>query len=260
MKAPALAKLAAEHFDIQLTVANARKLIDRHGSDQAEVLVEGAGALVVLASALGRDLDFVSAMVRMLHSYFDYDAARDRLLDEVRRRKSSVFHREWERLEREFFHNDAWARHAVFVSRIMDKSLGWQAATILVAAGDAGLDADRLKFKLHEIVGVEIHRRYPVRREADWQVVDPDSRHHQLLTKAMRDERQAQQLALAKKPELAQRIDALSRPRLNNDIRRVLAGVRRQLRGRVAEGWIPDPERYEREVIDVAAAAARQAA
>lgn len=263
MNAAALSALALE-LDVALDETAAQRLIRRRGVDDAEQLVRGGAALVDLASALGQDLDLPRAMLRLVDAGLIYELAADRILEPVRRRKQRVFVSEYNRLETAFFGDEAKARHAVFIGHVTGKPLGYEASMLLRAADDAGLqapDAAAYRAKIVRAVGGEIERRYPVRREADWQVIDPDSSHPDKVKAAMVEEQRARDLALAKRPELAQRIDALaSSSRMRREVRAVLDKIRKRLAGLANQGaWYADPERYAREVIQPAADAARRA-
>lgn len=258
----ALLELAADR-GITLDEEAARFLVQSRGQTQAEALVASAGALIDLASAIGQDLDQAAAFRRMDGAGGDYDVAVAGILEPFRRRREQAFGGEWSRLERKLYAGDAKARHAVFVGHLSGGSLGWQTSMLLQAAEDAGLvkpDARKLRERLTLIVGAEIDRRFPVRREAAWQVVGEDHQAHAELVRAeIRREQQARDLVLGRRPELAQRIDALRSPRLVKDVDRILAGIRHRLAHRANEGWVADPVRYEREVIQAAAQATRMA-
>lgn len=263
MTAAKLSALATE-LDVELDETAAQRLIRLRGAQQAEQLVRGGAALVSLASAIGKDLELPRAMLRLLDAGMVYELAADRMLAPVRRRKQHKFATEYSRLEAAFFGDEAKARHAVFVGHLIGKPLGYEASMLLRAAEDAGLeapDAAAYRAKISRAVGGEIERRYPVRREADWQVIDPDSAHPPRVKKAMVEEQRARDLALAKRPELAQRIDALaSSSRMRREVRAVLEKIRKRLADLANDGaWVADPELYEREVIQPAAEAARRA-
>lgn len=257
-----LVALATER-GIELDDAAASYLLATRGAAAAEDLVAGAGALIDLAGALGQELDQAAAFRRMDAVGGDYDRAAASILEPFLRRRQHAFDRGWHDAERRYYGEDAKARHAVFVGHLAGGSLGWQASMLLRAAGDAGLTAPgetELRAQLVRIVGDEIERRYPVRQEAPWVVISEDNATHVDLVRAeIRREQQARDLVLGRRPELAQRIDALRSARLVRDINRVLDGVRKRLAARAEHGWIADPERYEREVIQAAAEAARQA-
>lgn len=141
--------------------------------------------------------------------------------------------------------------------------LGYQASMLLVAAEDAGLDADGYRAKLVNWTGAAINRLYPVHDEPDVRVIDPEappSRHPGLLAAARDQERQARELAAGRIPDLAVRIDRLRDRRLKSDVRRLLNQIRKELAKRRDEGWMADPVAYEEKVILPAAEAARRAA
>ncbi len=187
----------------------------------------------------------------------EYEAAARDIIEPFRRRRQAAFGGAWSRLERQLYAGDAKARHAVFVGHLAGGSLGWQTSMLLQAAEDAGLvkpDVAMLRKRLHSIVGAEIERRYPVRREAEWQVVTEETAAHvQLVKDEMRKEQEARDLVLGRRPELAQRIDALRSKGMVRDVEAVLRGIRQRLAKRADEGWVADPERYEREVVQAAA-------
>lgn len=258
----ALLELAADR-GIVLDPAAADFLIKSRGSTQAQDFVAGAASLIDLASALGEDLAQPAAFRHMDAVGGEYELAALHIIEPVRRRRDRVFSSEWTKLERTFYGDDAKARHAVFVGHLAGGSLGWQTSMLLQAAGDAGLQCpgeQELRARLTCMVGNEIERRYPVRRESEWQVLGEDNAAHTALMAAeIRREQQARDLVLGRRPELAQRIDALSSKRLVKDVNGVLRGIRQRLAKRAEEGWLADPERYEREVIEGAADAARRA-
>lgn len=258
----ALLELAADR-GVVLDEEAASFLTASRGRLGAEALIAGAGALIDLASALGQDLEQAAAFRLMDAAAGQYELAAERVIAPVRDRRSRAFGAAWSRLEREYYAGDAKARHAVFVGHLAGGSLGWQASMLLQAAGDAGLQAPgepEMRARLVRIVGAEIERRYPVRRESEWQVLGEDNEAHATLMRAeIRREQQARDLVLGRRPELAQRIDALRSKRLTSDVSRVLGQIRRRLAKRAEQGWIADPERYDREVIAEAAHASRQA-
>lgn len=263
MTAAALSAFARD-LEVELDETAAQRLIRRRGTDEAEQLVRGGAALVHLAGALGQDLDLPRAILRLVDASLIYELAADRILEPVRRRKQRVFVSEYNRLEAAFFGDEAKARHAVFIGHLIGKPLGYEASMLLRAAADAGLqapDAAAYRAKIARAVGGEIERRYPVRREANWQVIDPDSSHPEKVRAAMAQEQRARDLALAKRPELAQRIDALSSSsRMRREVACTLQKIRKRLAGLANQGaWYADPERYAREVIQPAADAARRA-
>ncbi len=257
-----LAELATAR-GIHLDDQAADFLIKARGERAASNFVEGAATLIDLASALGQDLDQAAAFRRMDAAAGEYELAAQRILDPFRQRRQHVFGCEWTRAERELYANDAKARHAVFVGHLAGGSLGWQTSMLLQAAGDAGLvqpGVTEYRMSLMRAVGAEIERRYPVRREAEWQVVGEDTLAHAEIVRAeIRREQQARNLVLGRRPELAQRIDALRSGRLISDVERILRAIRKRLAQRAEEGWMADPERYEREVIQGALEAAREA-
>ncbi|MEJ7824896.1 MAG: hypothetical protein WKF48_05680 [Solirubrobacteraceae bacterium] len=226
-------------------------------------LVAGAGALMTLAGALKQGLGQAAAFRKMDAAGGDYDRAVAPLLERERRRRERRFGAEWARLERALYEHDAKARHAVFVGHLAGGSLGWQTSMLLQAADDASLskpDAWTLRVRLSGIVGAEINRRFPVRREAEWMVVGEDhQKHAELVREQIRAEQQARDLVLGRRPELAQRIDALRSAQMVKDVEAVLRSIRKRLSQRAEQGWVADPERYQREVVESAAEAARQA-
>lgn len=256
-----LVELAAER-GVTLDDAAAHFLLKTRGQAGAEDVVAGAGALMDLASALGQDLEQAAAFRRMDAAHC-YEIAAHRIIEPFRRHRQHAFGCEWSRAERALYAGDAKARHAVFVGHLSGGSLGWQTSMLLQAAGDAGLTAPgehELRARLVCIVGNEMDRRFPVRREVEWQVVGEDNQAHAELVRAeIRREQQARDLVLGRRPELAQRIDALPSLRLIKDVRRVLKGIRERLAGRAEQGWVADPERYEREVIAAAIEAVKRA-
>lgn len=261
MKHVALLELAVDR-GIVLNEDAAGFLIASRGRLGAETLVAGAAALIDLASAIGHDLDQAGAF-RRIDAAGGYELAAERIIAPERQRRSRAFGAEWSRLEKAYYSSDAWGRHAVFVGHLAGGSLGWQTSMLLQAARDAALTAPgerELRARLTRIVGAEIGRRYPVRREAEWQVVGEDTAKHAELVRAeIRREQQARDLVLGRRPELAQRIDALQSGRLVHDVNKILRGVRQRLAKRANEGWVADPERYEREVVNEAAHAVREA-
>lgn len=195
-----------------------------------------------------------AAARRIELAHGDIDRVLAELHTEHLERVSRAFVAEYRRLERSYYQQDAWARHAAFAGALVNGTLGWRAQVLLIAADDAKLNpgAQHYRTRLTAIVDQEIQRRFPTRRQADWQVVDPDSRHGQLLQTVIRDETLARELVLDRKPELAQRIDALSSQRLQRDVRGVLNKITKRLQGRISRGWTPNPERYQQEVIQAA--------
>jgi hypothetical protein len=253
----------ARELGLTLTVRGAQKMRAGRGEQAARDRVEAIASLIDLASALGRTLTLLAG-ARRLDAAGDYDGASTALIAEVRARRNRVFDREWERLEAELYANDAHARHATLLGQLAGGSLGWRTTMLLMAAHDAGLqapNADAYQAKVVAMVGAEIERRYPIRREEEWQVVDPDSHHPKVLERAILDERQARDMVLKRVPELQQRIDELSASsRLRSDIERLLGQIQKRLTQQVDDGcWHPNPDRYRREVADAAADAARAA-
>lgn len=260
MTAEALTTLAADELDYELKRTHARQL-ELLFADRSEEILRGVVALLHLGSAIGMDLTFNRALAKLTASDFIYELAADRLLEPVRRYKQHVFTTEYERLEQAFFGNEAKARHAVFIGEIMSGRLGYQASMLLRAAEDAGLrnpDAVRYKAKIVSILGEAIEDRYPVGRDVE--VVDSDSAHAAIAEQRDRAEQRARDLVLSRRPELAQRIDALGSGTCRRGIEGVLKQIRRRLNQRADEGWIARPEAYEIEVIDAAADAVRRAA
>lgn len=259
------AQLVAHATDRGLTldVDTATFLIRARGEQPARDLVDGAGALIDLSSALGHDLDQAAAFRRLDAAAGDYQTAALRIIEPFRRHRQHTFACAWSENERKLYAGDAKARHAVFVGHLAGGSLGWQASMLLQAAGDASLQqpgVDGYRVELLRAVGAEIDRRYPVRREALWQVIGEDTlAHAQIVRAEIRREQQARDLVLGRRPELAQRIDALRSSFLVRDVDRVLRRIRKRLAQRADEGWIADPERYAREVIATALEAACEA-
>lgn len=257
-----LLELAADR-GITLDDAAADFLTKSRGQLAAEELVAAAGALIDLASALGQDLDQPAAFRRMDAAAGDYQLAAQRIIEPVRRRRQHVYCCEFSRLERKLYAGDAKARHAVFVGHLAGGSLGWQTSMLLRAADDAGLvqpGPERYRMDLLAAVGAEIERRYPVRREAEWQVIGEDTlAHAKIVREEIRREQQARDLVLGRRPELAQRIDALRSGNLIADVERILRKIRKRLAKRAEQGWMADPGRYEREVIEGAVQAATEA-
>lgn len=253
----------ANQRGIELDEDAAAFLVKSRGLAAAEDLVAGAGALIDLASALGQDLAQVTAFRKMDAADGDYQLAASRILEPFRRHRQHVFTSEWGRLERKLYDGDAKARHAVFVGHLAGGSLGWQASMLLRAAEDAGLQRPgpaEYRARLVRVVGDEIERRFPVRRESEWQVIGEDNQaHSELIRGEIVREQQARDLVLGKRPELAQRIDALTSKRLIRDVNAVLRKIRTRLASCAEKGWKADPERYEREVIAGAQDAARRA-
>lgn len=248
----------AEELGLEMSTTAAARLIHRRGHDIAVELVEAAASLSDLASALGFDLDRFGAIRRLDHARGSYDRAAKRLMQEERDRDARVnreFSQAFNRCEKALYSRDAKARHTLFLGELATGTLGWQTSMLLRAAEDAGIDADRHRAKLTQVVGAEIDRRYPRRREDEWMVVDEDRPIHKaLFDQARRDENHVRAEVLSRRPELAGRIDALRSKRLTDDVQSVLRKIRRELRSRAESGrWVADPERYRREVIDAAA-------
>jgi hypothetical protein len=242
---------------LKLTRAGAQKLRRDRGEEGARDRIDSIAALVTLASALGIELTDLAAARRLDAVKGNYDRARERLVAVDRARREGIFSREWARLEDAFYMADARKRHAVFVGHLQHGPLGWQASMLLLAAHDAGLrspNASAYRVRLERMVGAEIERRYPDRRETEWEVVDPDSRHSEILKQAISDERAARDLALLRRPELRQRIDTLTDSNvLRRDVERVLNEIRRRLANSAEEGWHPNPDRYLEDVVQPAA-------
>jgi hypothetical protein len=254
----------AKTRDVTLTRAEATALVAHYGADLVEDLVAMAGSLMDLAGALGRELQLGGALEQLRRFKHCYDDAAAHLLEQTQAHRSRVFSAEFTRLEKDFWTREARARHATLAGLSRAGTLGFQVSLLLRAAEDAGLDAASYRAKLSGIVETEVGRRYPVRREAAWQVVDPDSGHAQRVQQAIRDEQQARDLVLLRRPELARRVDALgvdgfASVRLKREVRRVLNQIRTQLSERAAEGWMAQPELYMEQVVQAAASIARTA-
>ena len=253
----------AAELGVVLTARGARKLRAERGEEAARERIACIAALLDLASALGHELTQLQATRRLDAAAGDYDQAAGQLLDIERARRQRVLNAAWERLEDALYARDAWSRHATVVSQSVGGTLGWRAMMLLAAARDAGLlapDADAYRRELVRLVDAEVERRYPSRRETDWQVVDPDSNHASVLHSAIREEKQARELVLARRPELQQKLDALASDTLRRDVERLLNRIRRRLLSSLEQGWHPDPERYQREVAEAAAIESQRAA
>jgi hypothetical protein len=258
-----LLALAAER-GVPMTDRQARRLRARLGEQAARDRVEGIGALMDLASALGRDLSAKGAAFRLDAAAGSYDVASAALVYEIRSRRERVFVIEMNRNERRLYAQDAHVRHeAQFGS---EGSLGFRASMLLLAVEDAGLrkpDADGYRLKLTHAVDREIGRRYPSRPQERVEVIDADqqnTRHRQLVTAAIAEERQARDDVLKKVPELQQRIDALASRTLRLEVEQLLREMQKRITQKaVSEGWRPNPDRYRQLVIDAAWEAARAA-
>lgn len=267
----------AAELGLSLTDRGARKLRERIGNQRAaRARLESVAALVVLASALEWNLTQLGAARRLDAVGGDYDVARGRLIGEIEARRSGVFAREWSRLEIRYYSRDAHVRYAAFFADLDEEArLGYRTSMLLVAAADAELrkpDAEKYRIDVTRAVGMELQRRYPSRRQEEWEVLadeDVNSRHREIQAKAIADERHAREMVLKKLPELQQRIELLADSlTMRTSIEQILREIRRRLeekaadpRGGIEHGWSPNPARYRREVADAAReTAARSAA
>lgn len=167
----------------------------------------------------------------------------------------------FEQREAEHFAQEARARHAAFHAQVVGGTLGTRTTILLVAAADAQLappTADDYRERLKRFVDAEILRLYPDRAEHSWRLLDPESRHHHLVDRVMREERYAREQVL-RSAVLAERIDALPVKRLGRRVGLVHREVRARLSLRMAQGWTPDPARYRREVLEVTELPAHEA-
>lgn len=154
--------------------------------------------------------------------------------------------------EAEYRAREARARHAAFHAEIKAASLGTRTTILLLAAADAELAKPSVieyRIKLVQLVGVEVRRRYPERRQEEWEVIT-DTPHQAILDAARKAEREARDLVLLRRPELAQKIDAFRCRRLERGVTDVHLHIRGRLVESMSEGWQPNPERYRREVLE----------
>lgn len=247
---------AGAERDLDVSAITAGQLLAEHHLTAAIELVEAAAALSVLASAVGQDLDADAGLKLLERTRGDYDRAAERLIKPVRERRQRLYEQAYSAIEDKFYAEDAKARHAVFVGHIDSGRLGYQAGMLLQAARDAGLaKPDHLAYRkqLDRIVQAAIATRYPIRRETEWQVAS-DPAHFERVKATIRDEQHARQLVLDRRPELAQRIDAISSSKQAKDVLRILNKIRSRLASRAEQGWMADPKRYHQEVVEAAAA------
>jgi len=209
---------AARHHRIELTTAAAERRLQRYGS--------------------------VEAVVRQLE------------LEHIDRQERA-FIEAYRRLQRDYYHRDAWGRHAAVVGVMETGSQGWRASMLLLAAEDAALKApgpDKYRQRLHRIVRAEITRRFPPApgRVMPAKERTEPSRHEQIVAAFERDWKQATELALRSHPELAQRIDAMGSKQLRTGVQEVLDEISLRLKSCAREHWTPNPDRYRREVVQAA--------
>jgi hypothetical protein len=270
---------------VDLTERGAILMRQRIGDAGARDRVDAIGALIDLASAWGRKLTTLAAIRRLDHADGDFEAARDRLIDPLLRRRQRAFDAGWRRAECDLRARDARSRHAAFLAELCDAgSLGHRATLMLMAAADAGLrnpHAAARRARLWRLVDVELSRRHPSRPKLDepppddpaeriaWEAERAREAEH--LAPTLEAERAARELLTRQlldddgEPSLAITVDRLAdHPGFRGDVERELRAVRGQLADALAcddaGAWSPDPARYHRDVIGGAAEAAREAA
>lgn len=255
----------AQERGMPLGEAVAATMLAQRGPAAAVEHVEAAATLIDLASALGFDLARLAA-TRLLDRHDGvYEAARDDLIRTHQARRDRAFSVEYNRCERRYRSKDARARHAVLMGDLATGTLGYQAAMLLVAAEDAGLehdekrgllDADGYRKRLVDLVALTVAVRYPVRKEPPWSVIRHGvDLYGERVRAEIKEEREARDVVWDERASLRSKIDRIHTKRLQSDVNKVLVSIRKRLAKRAEEGWRADPERYRREVLEAAARA-----
>lgn len=244
----------AKGVSLHINHAQARDLLEARGLTAAAEHLLAAGALATLADvAYDHHLTFNDASLRVDHEQGDYDRAAVRLQAHLEHREDERFNRAaaaaMHRLEERYYTGDARQRQAVFISSSLTGTTGHQASVLLAAAEDAGLEepgADQYRDRILASVDREVDRRMPDRDVVS--VAIQGSRHFDVVKDAVSQERQARRMVLQQLPTMRARIDRMSSTTLLRDVNRALNEIRSRLSKRMVQGWIPDPDRYEREV------------
>lgn len=292
MSTPSRLRAHARERGVDLTRQAAYAMLRRLGPEGARERVDAIGALIDLASAWGRRLTTQAAARRLAAAGGDWELARDRFLEQLRRRRQRRFDAAWTRAERDWRAREARARHAAILVQLDRGSLGHRAGLALLAAADAGLtrpDAAGIRAQLWRICDLEVARRHPSRPPLDeappadpvarveWErerqrhsehmapTLAEEARVLELLHARLRGPDDDDDTAAGARRDLALTINALAdHPAFRADVERVLQRVRHRLLEALERGgdgaWRPDPEAFRVAVIERAAAEAAHAA